>query len=174
MKWTISQSHKGFTLMEVMVAVSIFAIVVTVGIGALLTINDTYRKSQTERQAIDSLTYVLESMSRSIRTAQEWYPTSTVDTFKFKDQDGIDLWYIFQYPKIILRVETAGGTLIPGDYDLTPMNVEIGNLAFTAALPPTALQSYLQINIQGKVTNAKQVSDFAFQTGVSKRVLDVQ
>jgi prepilin-type N-terminal cleavage/methylation domain-containing protein len=34
-----NKAHAGFTLMEVMVAVSIFAIVMTVGIGALLTIN---------------------------------------------------------------------------------------------------------------------------------------
>ena len=59
--------QQGFTLMEVMVAVSIFAIVVTVGIGSLLTINSTYKKSQADRQAIDGLTFTLESMSRRLR-----------------------------------------------------------------------------------------------------------
>jgi hypothetical protein len=49
--------------MEVMVSVSIFTIVVVVGIGSLLTINETYRKSQTDRKAVDSLTYNLEAMS---------------------------------------------------------------------------------------------------------------
>lgn len=160
--------------MEVMVAVSIFAIVVTVGIGALLTINNSYRKSQTERQAIDSLTYVLESMSRSIRTAQSWDQSSSSANFRFKDQDGVDLSYEFLPPKIIYHVLSSNGTLAVGDYDITPENVEVSNLNFAPYFSPNQVpQSYLQINIQGKVTNGKQESDFSFQTGISKRVLDV-
>lgn len=169
-----AQNLKGFTLIEVMVAVSIFAVVVTVGIGALLTINNSYRKSQTERQAIDSLTYVLESMSRSIRTAQLWDPSSNASQFTFTDQDEVKLSYEFQPPKIIFRVLSSNGTLAARDYDLTPNNVEIESLVFTPYLAPNqTAQSYLQINIRGKVTNARQVSDFSFQTGVSKRALDV-
>lgn len=174
MNHSMKKNHKGFTLMEVMVAVSIFAIVVTVGVGSLLNVNNSYHKSQTDRQAIDSLTYVLESMSRSIRTAQSWDPTSTATQFIFKDQDGVVLSYEFQYPKIVFHVLSSNGTLAVGDYDVTPTNVEISNLAFTSFFPPQVAQSYLQINLQGKVTNGKAVSDFAFQTGISKRVLDTQ
>ncbi len=184
---------QGFTLMEVMVAVSIFAIVVTVGIVALLTINNSYRKSQTERQAIDSLTYTLESMSRRIRTAASWDPSMTfgqaASSFKFDDQDGITVTYHWSgitygangqpQGKILMDVvnpATQGSvpTIADGlDYSMTPDNVVIKNLSFMP-LKASGMtgQSYVQINIQGTVTNGRQVSDFSFQTGVSKRVLD--
>ena len=66
------QLKKGFTLAEVMVAVSIFAVVTTVGLGALLTLTDTYRATQVEKEAMDTLGFVLESMSREIRAGSDY------------------------------------------------------------------------------------------------------
>jgi prepilin-type N-terminal cleavage/methylation domain-containing protein len=162
------QSHKGFTLMEVMVAVSIFAIVVTVGIGALLTINNNYKKAQTSRQAVDSLTFILESMSRSIRTAQEWDPnhTNTTYRFEFLDQDGVNIVYELAPGEVFM----TKGTDDP--VRLNPGNVFIDQLLFTQS-GGMGQQSYLQINLTGTVTLGQDTSNFAFQTGVSKRSLDV-
>jgi prepilin-type N-terminal cleavage/methylation domain-containing protein len=173
-----NKAHAGFTLMEVMVAVSIFAIVMTVGIGALLTINDSYRKSQTQRQGIDSLTYVLEAMSRRIRTAQEWSATNNYGTsdshFTFKDQDGVTVTYNWIGNKVTMTIDNTGvqnPSLVDGQYDMTPDSVTISNMSFTP-FRSAGQQPYLQINIQGVITNGKAVSDFAFQTGVSKRTGD--
>lgn len=189
-----SQPYPGFTLMEVMVSVSIFAIIVTVGIVSLLTINNSYRKSQTDRQAIDSLTYTLESMSRRIRTAQEWDPSNTSfgapsSLFKLsKDQDGIAVTYHLgavagpggtQVGKIYMDIVNPVPAPVPPnpvadgtDYNLTPDNVDITKLSFLPLLSGSTGQPYVQINIQGTVTNGRQVSDFSFQTGVSKRTFD--
>lgn len=171
-------SHKGFTLMEVMVSVSIFTIVVVVGIGSLLTINETYRKSQTDRKVIDSLTYTLENMSRRIRTAQEWHtPTgSPVQSFSFKDQDGIEVSF---QPDVVIPDHVAM-TITPPlgtseTIDLTPDGVHIDGavagqgLWFTPYQSGTNGQKYLQINLGGRVDNGKQSSEFMFQTSVSKR-----
>lgn len=173
------QPHKGFTLMEVMVAVSIFAIVVTVGIGALLTINNSYRKSQVSRQAIDSLTYILESMSRSLRTAREWdvsnsYDGTPTSSFVFRDQDGVLVTYRLASPDVYMDLDTDGVTgtaLASGPYKLNPNNVAIDTFTFTA-FGGNGKQSYLQINIAGTVTSGQQSSSFAYQTAVSKRSLD--
>lgn len=165
--------NRGFTLIEVMVAVSIFTIIMTVGIVALLTINNSYRKSQTDRQAIDSITYALESMSRRIRTSREWSVGINYGNpdshFSFIDQDGILVTYNWIGEKIIVDIDNqlATNTIVPtGQYDITPRNVVITKMSF---LPFAADFPYVQINIQGKVTNGKEVSDFSFQTGVSKR-----
>ena len=151
--------------MEVMVAVSIFAIVVTVGIGALLTINNSYRKAQTSRQAVDSLTYILESMSRSLRTAQSWDIGNTFDHFGFVDQDGVAVSYDYLQEGIVMTKDT-----IP--YKLNPSNVSIDNLLFTQFGGTMGQQSYLQINISGTVTSGRDTSSFSFQTSVSKRRMD--
>lgn len=182
--------HRGFTLMEVMVAVSIFTIVVTVGIGSLLTINSTYRKSQTDRKSIDSLSYVLESMSRRIRTAVVWNtPIGTSQAFSFVDQDGITVTY---YTALNQNNETVvvmdilngpcpipGGSCPPpnvpdGTYTLTPDGIDIGGSVpgaglFFTVLVPVGGQPYVQLNMGGTVKNARQATDFFLQTGISQR-----
>ncbi len=158
------QFHKGFTLMEVMVAVSIFAIVVTVGIGALLTINNSYRKAQTSRQAVDSLTYILESMSRSIRTAQSWDTNNGPVHFGFVDQDGVSIAYDLGPGEIFMTTDGV-------QYKLNPDNVFIDKVLFTKFITP-GKQSYLQINLVGTIKSGQDTSKFSFQTGVSKRSLD--
>lgn len=185
------KTNRGFTLMEVMVAVSIFTIVVVVGIGSLLTINSNYRKSQTDRKSIDSLSYVLESMSRRIRTATSWDMTTTgtpISSFSFVDQDGIKITYrtdISQNNEIAIVMDVLndcpimGGSCPPpnvpdGTYTLTPVGINIGGnslgtgLWFTIENPPKA-QPYVRINMGGTVKNARQVTDFFLQTGISKR-----
>jgi prepilin-type N-terminal cleavage/methylation domain-containing protein len=184
--------HKGFTLMEVMVAVTIFTIIVTVGIGALLTINASNKQARVERQAVDAITFTLESMSRRIRTAQSWDASivngTTQNSFAFVDQDGIFIRYSW-YPvdkKIIMDIQNNGSALetVPdGTYDLTPEGIQItdqdsngpidGGLAFTVTGfdPSGAAVSvpYVQINVGGLVATGNQSSHFSFQTGVSKR-----
>jgi prepilin-type N-terminal cleavage/methylation domain-containing protein len=194
MKLFPQQFHKGFTLMEVMVSVSIFAIIVTVGIVALLTINNAYRKSQTERQAIDSLTYMLESMSRRIRTAETWTSPNyggTSTLFSIVDQDGITVNYHWDQinDRFLMDIDNPSSINNPAvptasDYDLTPKNVHIsttypdgtavvgGGVRFIPLKTGSSGQPYLQINIGGYVTNGKAITPFLFQTSVSKRVVD--
>ena len=182
------QSHKGFTLMEVMVAVSIFAIIVSVGMVALVTINDAYRRSETQRQTIDGLTFALESMSRRIRTAESW--TSPVsgptNTFEFIDQDGVDVTYTLVNNQIQVTTScTAANSCAqpPAVPDVTntpitpsgvvvttvdPNGVQLPGLVFNEYRTPVD-QPYLQINLGGYAVNGKQITDFSFQTGISKR-----
>ncbi len=57
----------GFTLIEMMVAVSIFTIVMMMATGALLSILDSNRKVQSQQAIFSNLDFALESMSRTIR-----------------------------------------------------------------------------------------------------------
>ncbi len=168
--------------MEVMVSVSIFAIIMTVGIGSLLAINVNYKKSETDRQAVDNLSYVLESMSRRIRTATTWGGThctisynSSLPTscFEMTDQDGIDVLYTLTSDNVITMTTTDPTTNIPQVYDLTPGGTQTSVLTFLPLKNSSGLgQPYLQINVQGTVTNGSVSSDFQFQTAVSKRSFD--
>ncbi len=61
-------THKGFTLIELMVSVAIFTMVMVVALGALLSIAAAERKAETIKSVISNLDFALDSMSRSIRT----------------------------------------------------------------------------------------------------------
>jgi len=61
------KTERGFTLIEIMVSVSIFTIVMTISMGALLSILDTNRKAQALKSVMNNLNFALESMTRDLR-----------------------------------------------------------------------------------------------------------
>lgn len=58
----------GYTILETMIAVSVFIIVITMGLSALLNANSLHRSSQNMRSIIDNLSFIMDDMSRNIRT----------------------------------------------------------------------------------------------------------
>ncbi len=58
---------KGFTLIEMMVAVSIFVIVAMITTGALITISDVNRKAQAIKIAMDNVSFAMDSMVTNLR-----------------------------------------------------------------------------------------------------------
>ena len=62
----------GYTIIETMISVSLFLIVVTIGMNALLNANVILNKSKDMRAIMDNLSFVMEDMSRHIRTGSEY------------------------------------------------------------------------------------------------------
>jgi len=73
---TISSQPKGFTLVEMMVSVSIFAIVAVVAVGALLKIVDANEKAQSLETSINNLNFVLDSITREMRVGTTYHCSS--------------------------------------------------------------------------------------------------
>ncbi len=67
------KSKKGFTLIEIMIAVAIFAIIMVIGISALLNINSVHKVSENERQLMDNLNFMMEDLSRNIRLGHAYH-----------------------------------------------------------------------------------------------------
>jgi prepilin-type N-terminal cleavage/methylation domain-containing protein len=76
MKYTPS-NVRGFSLIELMVALSIFSIVMTVSIGTLLVLIDANGKAQALSSAMTNLAFAIDSVTRNIRTGRNYYCTST-------------------------------------------------------------------------------------------------
>ncbi|MDO8493450.1 MAG: type II secretion system protein [bacterium] len=64
---------RGFTLIEIIVATSLFTVVMLVTVGALLSLNDASRKAQSLRTVIDNLNFAVEDMNRKIRTGDSYH-----------------------------------------------------------------------------------------------------
>ncbi len=62
-------SQAGFTLVELMVSLTLFVIVVLALISSLYGVNNASRKVQAMRTVMDNLNFAMESMSRNIRTS---------------------------------------------------------------------------------------------------------
>jgi prepilin-type N-terminal cleavage/methylation domain-containing protein len=194
--------QSGFTLIEVMVAVSIFAIIMTVGIGALLSINDAHKKSQTQRAAYDSLNFIVDTLGRDIRTGSRYVqsdtptgfdlglvltPGAATSDFSFRNQDGCDVTY---------RLVSSGGSRViernirsnPAASDcvtftnafetLTNPNVlDITGLYFYARGSSNANNDAQQPMVTFLVTARTQLgaesTDIALQSTVTQRLLDI-
>jgi prepilin-type N-terminal cleavage/methylation domain-containing protein len=64
---------RGFTLIEILVSVSIFAVVMTMSLGALLAMSESNRRVETMKAVINTLNFSLDSMSRAIRTGYQYH-----------------------------------------------------------------------------------------------------
>ncbi len=69
--------HKrGFSLVELMVSLSIFSIVMTLSVSTLLVLIDANAKAQALSSAMTNITFALDSMTRNLRTGSNFYCTS--------------------------------------------------------------------------------------------------
>jgi len=64
---------KGFTLVEMIVALMIFSIVSVVALTALVKIIDANKKAQNIQDAVVSMSFTMESMTRELRTGSIYY-----------------------------------------------------------------------------------------------------
>src|SRR3989338_6106773 len=69
----ILSEAKGYTIIETMIAVSLFLVVIMAGMGALLNANLLHQKSQSMRSIMDNLSFIIEDVSRNLRTGYKFH-----------------------------------------------------------------------------------------------------
>ncbi len=67
------KARRAFTLIEMMVSVTIFSIVVMVGVGALLSLVEANKRAEAINSVMNNLNFAVESMSRSIRVGTTYH-----------------------------------------------------------------------------------------------------
>jgi type II secretory pathway pseudopilin PulG len=68
----ILKNKKGYTIIETMIAISLFIIIVMAGMGALLNANLLHQKSRDQRSILDNLSFIMEDISRNVRTGYNY------------------------------------------------------------------------------------------------------
>jgi prepilin-type N-terminal cleavage/methylation domain-containing protein len=170
---------KGFTLIEVMTALSIFAVVMTISMGAILGVFDANRKSESLKTIMDNLNFSMETMAREIRFAKN-YNCNTVSIpdcassgngwINFLSADGKQVYYQLNNTWIEKSTD-AGVTFIP----ITSPEVTITGLRFFVygASPTDGIQPRVLMQIKGFAgTKTKTSSSFTLQTLVAQRARD--
>ena len=166
--------------MEVMVSVTIFTIIVVIGMGSLITIFKTLQKTRADRQTIDSVSFVLDTMTRRIRTGKQYESSDLGSGIKFIDQDNIRVSFFSgldsnNIPRLYMTDEAFGPDNEAGPFDITPENFELtsfsvdilGNSSRDDGIQPMAV-----VHLVGLVKNGQQQSRLAVQTLISQRLLD--
>lgn len=119
------ENQKGFTLVEVMIAIGLFVVVMVFGIGSVLSTNTAHKKSQSQRAINDNLSFVIEDMSRNIRLGSNYRCPMDLGTI-FNDDE-----YSFQ----VSTIDALGQDCAVGDEGLSlsfdPMNANFDDPADT-------------------------------------------
>ncbi|MEX2013985.1 MAG: type II secretion system protein [Parcubacteria group bacterium] len=177
---TTKNTKKGFTLIELMVAISIFIVVMTISMGSILGVFEANRKSRSLRTVLNNLNLAVESMAKEMRfgtiyhcgsgsvTVPQNCPTGGT-RMSFLSSDNVQITYHLNNQTIQKRVGT--GPFIA----VTAPEIVIDDLTFytLGALPGDTFQPKVIIIIKSHAGNEKGRSDFTLQTLVSQRVLDI-
>lgn len=176
--------EKGFTLIELMVSITLFSVVLVVTLGSIVTIADSNKKARSLMSVMNNLNFSIDSMTRSIKSGSigstggvtgggncfttEQINYDAVDSFSrerveycfVEDADGNGR---------IDKTIGSGGTTIP----LTSPDVDVDYLRFRA-LTGDSGQPRVSIVLEGTVKVSETISSrFTIQTTVAQRQLNI-
>jgi len=200
-KERISDNQAGFTLVELIVAAGLFAVVMLISVGALLSLVDANRKAQSLQSVMNNLNVTLDGMVRSIRmgTAYHCGPNnltvprdcgSTADDdnnhyrLAFTTFDG-ERW-IYRYARDengIGRIYRSTTGSIQDEVAVTAPEVNIDHMKFYVVgttrgidqLPDNPVQPKVVIEIRGTAGahDEKIRTTFSIQATAVQRILDL-
>ncbi|MFH1473081.1 MAG: type II secretion system protein [bacterium] len=183
-----SQGERGFTLIEMMTAMSVFLIIITISMGSILNIFDINRKSRSLKTVMSNLNLAVGTISREIRFGKNYHCESDAfasppftspsncpnggNLISFLSNDGLQI--VYRINGSAIESSTDGGSSYTA---LTAPEIIIENLNFyvlgAIVAPTNTLQPKVTIIIKGKAgSNDKSLSSFTLQTMISQRYLD--
>ena len=172
---------RGFTLIELMVAISIFIIVMTISMGAIIGVFDANRKSRSLKVVLNNLDLAVESMSKEMRFGKNYHCGSggtitapqncpSGDTLmSFLSSDNIQVTYRLNNQS--LEKQVGNGNFIA----VTAPEIVIDSLTFYTLGAGTgdSLHPKVIIQIKSHAGAGKTQSSFILETMVSQRTLDI-
>lgn len=177
---TIQTPHnKGFTLIELIVAIGLFALIMTLSTGAYLVMINVNRHAQALSIGIDNLSFALETMTRTIRTGSNYNCSSpggcsAQRSFTFNDVAGETITYTLSSGAV---QETIGSG---APITLTDPSVTVDQLNFSTygAIPYSrggdTEQARVTIILAGTVSSGHGTTEpFYIETGATMRGSDL-
>lgn len=180
---------RGFTLVEMIVAVGLFAIVMVVCIAALLSLSDANRKAQAMQSVMNNLNIALDGMVREIREGSNYRcggasptdpncATTPGSIFYFSPNcSGSCPDWIYDFDSVNKRLMRSVNGFVSGELPLTAPEVTIDSVNFyvIGAEAGDTTQPKVVIVVKGSAGSAKATerSTFHIQATAVQRLLDI-
>lgn len=185
-------AQSGFTLVELLVSLSVFSVVIVIALGTLLVMIDVNAKAQALYSSSTNLSFALDSMSREIRTGYKYNcanmnavslpnqsitndcPSGDTGISFTRERDGRQMAY--RKNGSVIEQHTGSGWV-----PITSINdVEIDELQFRVRGADSLYgdsddsQPVIDVFIRGRMSNGLEVdTNFSIQTRVTSRRLDI-
>jgi Tfp pilus assembly protein PilW len=191
--------NKGFTLIELMVATSIFMMVMLAAIGALLITSNAAKDSRSLRSAMDNVNFAMDTMTRNLRLGSDFSCASGgvpyaggsfISTSSPADCSGAGggSKIIFTKPNSNINFDSAYQLASSGSQHviekcdasgcnaITAPEVDITDLKFIVRgsypYPTDSTQPSVLILVQGTVTIDDKITTFSLQSLASQRTFE--
>lgn len=179
------KKEKAFTLMEMLISITLFSIVTTIAFTALYNIMNASEKAKTIKLIVNNLNIAVEGMTRELRVGYEYCDTPTgtgsdcdsdalgSDIIYFTNKDGCEANYEFNrdQKKVLKTIEPCLGNPGISSLPITGDDIEITNLKFyiNGVGSVGNIQPRVLILLTGEASGEKINSIFKIQTTVSQR-----
>lgn len=184
----------GYTIIETMVSIALFLVVVAIGMNSLLNANVVLNKAKDTRAIMDNLTFIMEDMSKNIRTGSGYrcsadlssvlpQSCSSGGTISFREAITGARWAysITSYDggQSFQIYKTTDATAIPINWvELTDENIKLSNVSGFSVLgaepvPADLQQPFVTIKLVGEMISKNVVTPFILQNSVSQTTIDI-
>ena len=180
-------NKKGFTLVELLIAVALFVTIATFAMGAVLAIFDANRNARFSKTVVDNLNISIENMARTVRFGTRYHCDSGSGSVTFTNDcstsGGSRIAVLYKGETIVYRwngtindpleISTNSGVSYS---PITSPDTKIEYVRFyvNGSSVGDNSQPYIIAIIKGYVGNRPTLqSDFNIQTMMSQRKLDI-
>jgi prepilin-type N-terminal cleavage/methylation domain-containing protein len=174
--------NKGFSLIEMLVAVAVFAVMATISAGALLNASDSQQKILAIRVTQDNLNYALDVIGKEIRTGSSYHCGLDISlvpldcpsggsSFTFLNASDQTVTYRLNSQRLEVSKDGGANWQFLTSSDL----IIIDQLSFYTVGAPAndGLQPRVTVVLRGIAGLKEKIkSRFNIQTTVSQRILD--
>ncbi len=176
----VLNSNKAFTLVEILVAATIFSIAITIAIGLFVSAVQLQKYVLNYQQLLNQSSYFMEYMSRSLRMAEKAGDSSCIisgknyelthsgEGIKFINSNNNECWEFFTESRQ-LKINKNGTV-----YDLTSTDLIVNSFNISVSGDSSGSQPRITtlLDIRGKTTNF-YIPKIKIQTTISQRNLNL-
>jgi prepilin-type N-terminal cleavage/methylation domain-containing protein len=173
------QYERGYSLIELMVAVSVFAIVMSVSSGMFITSMKGQRKAFSNQNLADNVRYAMEIITREVRmgrgftvgnagTCSNNCLISFTSSMPRRDGKTVTFFLDPNTKKIMFDDDTSAGP--PAD-PITSANIEVTNLDFALDIGEEPYRVTIVLEAESVGTAIDTKSNIILQTTIAPRVL---
>jgi type II secretory pathway pseudopilin PulG len=164
--------NKGFTIIELIVAIASFIIILSITLGGFTGALKTQRQTIGLINANNNASLILEQMAREIRTGYN-FPNSTTQELKFTNSEGKNVCYKQNGTAIVKGIDTGSGCSSYKKITADDVEVKYLNFMITGENPSDNKQPFITI-LMGISSQEASVKGIVvnLQTSISPRPLD--
>jgi len=177
---SIISDHSGVTLLELMVAVSLFSVTIIMATGIFQSVVSSQRIAVASEDLQENIRYDFEKMGKEIRGAQKDYTHACIpfgyiywtngSQLEFLNYHGQCVKYYLNGGQIYIAYPNSGDSVLKNGLPLTPSELTISNLAFRitdgAAKVQASVSMRMHLVINIKAVPAEQID---METTLSSR-----